>query len=126
MPKGWDGKKMRDDPDSPHMSESTIWSDQVTTGFFRKKVIETRYITNLRVSTNRGVVYLDQVDDIIVMNSKRTSESQYSGYSAGRYTRYGMGTAKSSSRTVGDVVFMFGGKPVITIDQVQIRTELLD
>ena len=37
MPKGWDGKKMRDDPDSPHMSESTIWSDQVTTGFFRKK-----------------------------------------------------------------------------------------
>ena len=119
MPKGWDGKKMQDDPDSPHMSESTIWSDQVTTGFFRKKVIETRYITNLRVSTNRGVVYLDQVDDIIVMNSKRMSESQYSGYSAGRYTRYGMGTAKSSSRTVGDVVFMSGGQPVITIDQVQ-------
>ena len=54
------------------------------------------------------------------------SESQYSGYSAGRYTRYGMDYAKSSSRTVGDVVFMSGGQPVITIDQVQIRTELLD
>src|SRR5437867_7001114 len=119
MPKGWGGDNIQDIPESTSISESTIWSDQVTTGFFRKKVIETRYITNLRVSTNRGVVYLNQVDDIIVMNSKRMSESQYSGYSAGRYTRYGMGNAKSSSRTIGDVVFLSGGQPLITIDQVQ-------
>lgn len=119
MPKGWDRKKIQDDPDSRSTSESVIWSDQITTGFFRKKVIETRYITNLHVSTNRGRVPLYQIDDIIVINSKRMSQSQYSGYSAGRYTRYGMGTANSSSRTVGDVVCMSGGQPVITIVQVQ-------
>lgn len=120
MPKGWENKIQNSpDPTSSTGSESTIWSDEVTTGLFRKKVIETRYITNLRVSTNRGVVFLNQIDDIVVMNSKRMSQSQYTGYSAGRYTRFGMGNAKSNSRTVGDVVFMSGGKPVVIIDQVQ-------
>ena len=108
MPKGWENKIQNSPDPTSTGSESTIWSDEVTTGLFRKKVIETRYITNLRVSTNRGVVSLNQVDDIVVMNSKRMSQSQYTGYSAGRYTRFGMGNSKSNSRTVGDVVFMSG------------------
>jgi hypothetical protein len=75
MPKGWENR-VQNSQDSPSSteSESTIWSDEVTTGLFRKKVIETRYITNRRVSTNRGVVFLNQVDDIVVMNSKRMSQ----------------------------------------------------
>lgn len=117
MPKGWENK-VQSGP-SATQSESTIWSDQITSGIFHKKVVETRYISNLAVSTSRGRISLSQVDDIVVMNSKRSSQSQYTGFSTGRYARYGMGNSKSNSRTVGDVVFMSGGKPVIVIEQVQ-------
>ncbi len=118
MPMGWDDK-IRKDPDPYEIQEDILWSDQVTTGFFRTKVKDNRYISNLKVSTYHGIVSLADIDDIVVMNSKRMSQSQYSGYSVGRYTRFGTGNVKSNSRTVGDVVFMSGGRPVVTIDQVQ-------
>lgn len=91
--------------------EQVIWKNEVMTGIINRRVIETQIITNLRVSQNQNSISLSDLDDVIVMNSHRQSER--SGYYY-RHMSYGTG----SGRTVGDVVFMRGGQPLIIFKQI--------
>lgn len=54
MPKGWDADRIRRDPDPNEIQEVILWSDQVTSGFFRARVKDSRYISNLKVSTHQA------------------------------------------------------------------------
>ena len=66
---------------------------------------------------NDRAVSLADLDDIIVMNSHRESQSQGERlYVRGFGTSYG--TGRSTGKTVGDVVFMYQGQPVIVFKQI--------
>jgi len=105
--------------------EVQLWSRVVDTkGFFRKKVTESLVITNFRImrvdnDDNKifGYILFPQIDDVIVMNTRRLSQSQSTGYgfsSGGYRTRYGTSTRSSSgtSKTVGDIVFVVNGQKI--------------
>ncbi len=97
--------------------KKVIWSNQVTEGFFQKRVVETQMITNYRIVQNSAYVGLGLLEDVVVMNQRRESQSNYTSVGGGRYTpRIGSGTSKS--RTVGDIVFIYQGEPFIIFRQI--------
>ncbi|HET7284845.1 MAG TPA: zinc ribbon domain-containing protein [Nitrososphaeraceae archaeon] len=98
--------------------EQTIWHNEITKGIFHKKVVEVQLITNYRVLRDNFGISLQDLDDIVVMNQRRISSSQYTGTYMGRYTRVGFGNSTSRSITVGDVVFMYHGSPYIRFSQI--------
>jgi hypothetical protein len=98
--------------------EETLWRNQVTEGIFKKRVVEVQTITNYRVLQNDRSVMLKDIDDVVVMNQHRVSQSQYMGTYSGRYVRFGMGNSESRSKTIGDVVFMDQGKTVMRFNQI--------
>lgn len=61
---------------------------------------------------------LQDIEDIVVMNQHRVSQSDYMGTYYGRYARIGMGSSKSRSKTVGDVIFMHQGRQDIVFSQI--------
>jgi hypothetical protein len=99
-------------------TEKIIWHNEITKGIFNKHVIGTQRVTNYRVVYNSSEILLKDVDDILVMNQRRISQSQYMGTSSGRYTRFGAGSSRSKSVTIGDVVFMYRGAPYIIFNQI--------
>ncbi len=98
-------------------TEEVIWSFPITKGFFKKTVVQERQITNHRVIQGDGYIGLSLLDDIVVMNQHRVSDSSYTSVGGGRYTpRIGRGT--STSKTVGDVAFIHKGKPFFIFYQI--------
>lgn len=98
-------------------TEEVIWSFPVTKGFFKKTVVQERQITNLRVIQGEGYIGLSLLDDIVVMNQHRVSDSSYTSVGGGRYSPR-IGTDRSKSRTVGDIAFIHGGKPFLIFYQI--------
>jgi hypothetical protein len=97
--------------------ETDIWFHHITEGFFRKKVVQTLKITNRRVSIGWDDIALDLLDDIVVMNQHRVSESNYTSFGGMRGSPR-IGTGKSKSKNVGDIVFIYQGNPRITFRQI--------
>jgi hypothetical protein len=85
--------------------EETLWRNQVTQGIFKTMVVEVQTITNYRVLRNDSGLMFKDIDDVVVMNQHRVSQSNYTGTSYGRYARFGRGSTQSRSKIVGDVVF---------------------
>ena len=100
--------------------EVALWSCVVDTkGFFRKKVTESLVVTNFRIMRVDnddkkifGYILFPQIDDVIVMNTHRVSQSQSTGFSTGYRTRYGTRSSSGTSKTVGDVVFVVNGQKI--------------
>jgi hypothetical protein len=99
-------------------TERIIWHNELTKGFFHKQVVDTQRITNYRVIQNNYEILLKDVDDIVVMNQNRISQSSHMGTYSGRYVRFGYGTSRSTGVSVGDVVFMYQGRPSIIFRQI--------
>jgi hypothetical protein len=97
--------------------EQVIWSNEVTEGFFKKRVVETQKITNYRIIQNSAYVGLALLEDIVVMNQHRVSESNYTSFGGMRGAPR-IGAGKSKSRTVGDLVFIYQGKPHFIFRQI--------
>jgi len=112
MPAGWKPNQL---PPTNLGPEQIIWKNNVMTGIINRKVAETQVITNYKVMQNQISVPLTDLDDIIVMNSHREFQSQRAGiYTRGIGTSFGTGRG----RTVGDVVFMYSGRPVVIFRQI--------
>lgn len=99
--------------------ERVRWTNEVTEGFFEKRVVEIQRITNYRVYQNSTYIALSEIDDIVIMNQHRVSQSGYSLFSSGSGFRTGFGTSKSRSRTIGDLVFIYRGTPRIIFKQIE-------
>jgi hypothetical protein len=97
-------------------TEEVIWSSPITKGFFKITVVQERQITNLRVIQGEGYVGLQLLEDIVVMNQHRVSDSNYSSFGGRGYARFG--TGKSQSRTAGDIAFIYQGKPHIIFREI--------
>jgi len=79
-----------------------------------KEVIGVQRLTNYRALYNHYFILLRDVDDIIVLNSRRLSKGTHQSY--GRY--YRAGASSYSSKTIGDVLFMRNGRQVIYFRQI--------
>ncbi len=98
--------------------ENVLWYNEVTEGFFNKSVVETQKITNYRVYQNSAYIALSELDDIVIMNQHRVSQSDYPSFSSGRDYSIGFGTSKSRLKTIGDLVFIYRGTPRIIFKQI--------
>lgn len=106
--------------------ESIIWSNLQTEGTINKRATWLELVTNQRIlqysfqQHTAGYVTLSALEDVVVMNQKRMSKSNhYAGYGRSRYHIAGTGGSTSTGITIGVVVFVSQGKPIITLYQVQ-------
>jgi len=110
--------------------ENILWSNIQTKGTLNRKAVWLEALTNFRIfeynyeSHSCNYPFLSAIDDIIVTNQKRVSESQsgvtYYGSKVGSIrTGYGNTKTRSSSVTYGDVIFIADGKPFITLYQIR-------
>lgn len=105
-------------------SEELIWSYIKTDDIINKQIRWLEALTNYRAftydfATHRCTsVTHDQVEDVIVTNSRRESNSNYYGTISGKYARTSVGQSKTTSRTIGDVVFIKAGQPFLKFAQI--------
>ncbi len=110
--------------------EELLWTHTETEGVLCAHAKWTDAVTNMRIfqynfeSHLSSYAIIPRIDDVIVTNQKRISESQSSGiYYSQRFgsMRSGQGTSKTttSSITIGDVIFMVDGRPFITFQQIK-------
>ena len=100
--------------------EVQLWSfNAKTKGFFRVKAVISLIVTNFRIirvdMENKkvlGYILLPTIDDIIVMNTQRVSQSTGYGMSYGYGTRYGTRRSSGTSKTIWDVVFIVNGEKI--------------
>jgi hypothetical protein len=103
--------------------ESIIWHNVLT---------ESKHATWLDVITNQRIIEysfqqhganaiaLSALEDVIVMNQKRMTQSTRSGsYGRSKYHTAGTGTSSSTGVTIGNVVFVSQGRPIITFYNIQ-------
>jgi len=119
-------------PKIPVLSENEelLWTHTETDGVLSTRARWIDAVTNMRIfqynfkSHLSSYAIIPRIDDVIVTNQKRISESQSSGiYYSQRFgsMRSGRGTGKTttSSITIGDVIFMVDGRPFITFHQIK-------
>jgi hypothetical protein len=110
----WSGNFQKD--------ESMIWSHYEQKGFLQKHFSKIYAITNFRVFTydfeiNKmtGLLMMYDLDDIVVTDT-------YRSYNSIRYGAYGYGMSGGQSRgqsvSMGKIIFMSSGKPIISLNGV--------
>lgn len=106
--------------------ESIIWHNPQTEGVINKHATWLEVITNHRILQYRfqqhsaNYVTLPILEDVVVMNQKRMSQSNsYGSYGRSRYHIAGMGANRSTGITIGDIVFVSQGRPIIIFHQIQ-------
>ena len=71
MPAGWEAPNEREILGK----EETLWRNEITQGILKKTVVEVQTLTNYRVSHNGYETMLQDIDDVVVMNQHRVSQS---------------------------------------------------
>ena len=115
--------------------ETVLWSIQFQKGIINKTATSTYYVTNYRIfAINHeiqevdGLLLMSDLDDVVVANTIRHSEStSYGAYHSygGRFggiagPRYSSGTSK----TTGDIYFMHNGEKIISLGGISDPTGL--
>jgi ribosomal protein L40E len=107
--------------------EQLAWYNMKTSGIFTKKVDWVQALTSFRVleynfkSHQSTSLPLSLVDNTIVTNRRTVSQTSQNGLFVGSGSNAAViqGSAKSTSVTVGDVIFTQSGKNYMTFSQVQ-------
>jgi len=107
--------------------EQLAWYNMKTSGTFTKKVDWVQALTSFRVleynfkSHQSTSLPLSLVDNAIVTNRRTVSQTSQNGLFVGSGSNAAViqGSAKSTSVTVGDVIFTQSGKNYMTFSQVQ-------
>lgn len=101
-----------------HEGEELIWGYREEKGIINKTLVRIWAVTNFRIfcynyeiEDMEGLLLMQDLDDVVVTNTHRESESHGTYY--GRYVKYGY--RKSKSTTIGDIMFMSGGTSIITL-----------
>lgn len=107
--------------------EQILWYHEVTKGIFKKEILEKWFITNYRAVkinfVNKTIARAGLlISDVVVMNKRRdTSGSRtgvFTGAARGVFGGVSVSSSSSTSRTIGDIIFMIAGKEVIRFPQV--------
>lgn len=123
MPAGW-----KPDPVKAALGEEKVlWKHEVDEGFLRRNITDTYVITNHRVIRNYSSVPLQLVDEIILMDRRRSSDVSGVSESDPGFRGASPGSERldrreieytSEVRDIGDIVFMSGGKIAIKFEDV--------
>jgi ribosomal protein L40E len=114
-------------PAAPFLSEGeeVIWSYISTEGILNKKAVWMNVLTNYRAlqyfykERTANYMLITAIDDVLVTNKSRTSNTASIGsYSRSRYHLGGVGNAKTTSTTVGDVDLYANGRLYIKFSQI--------
>jgi hypothetical protein len=119
--------------DSQAGGESIVFRRDNTKGVFHKRVVSRDIITNHRIihtadcNNYSPQIMLEDLDDVLTMNSSSNGNYQYFGTSiASRYRirsgimmRYGYGNVSTRHRTSADILFIKDGKPQIIFSNVR-------
>jgi ribosomal protein L40E len=114
-------------PAAPFLAEGEeiIWSYIRTEGILNKKAVWMDLLTNYRAlgysykEHKASYMLVTGIDDVIVTNKSRTSNTGSIGsYSRSRYHLSGVGNAKTTSTTVGDVDLYANGRLYIKFSQI--------
>jgi hypothetical protein len=114
-------------------AESIVFRRDNTKGVFHKRVVSRDIITNHRIihtadcNNYSPQIMLEDLDDVLTMNSSPNGNYQYFGTSiASRYhirsgimMRYGYGNVSTRHRTSADILFIKDGKPQIIFSNVR-------
>jgi hypothetical protein len=76
MPAGWKSTNEQ----AALGKEGTLLRNHVTEGIFKKRVVEVHTIINYRVLPNDKGLMFKEIDDVVVMNQHRVSQSNYMGH----------------------------------------------
>jgi hypothetical protein len=94
------------------MTETILWKNITTKGFWHKRIVQALELTNYNVILNDLKIPLTEIDNVIVMNQQSISSgTHYTVGSGSRYTRSYVGFSNSASNKIGDVLFMRNGVP---------------
>lgn len=84
---------------SPLPNERIVWQTQRWAGIIQSKVVTQCILTNIPAIANEKTVFIKDVDNIVVINSRReSSSSRYGSYSY----RSGYSSGIASGNTIGD------------------------
>lgn len=111
--------------------EEPFWEYKQETGFFRRQKMKV-CLTNYRlfaydISNSKmiGLLLLQLLDDISVINTRRIHQSNWAG--GGTYLRgFGLmgGRSVGESHTIGDILFLSKGEVIIRIQGIYDPTNL--
>jgi ribosomal protein L40E len=114
-------------PMAPFLSsgEQIVWNNIKTKGIVNKKIQWLDLVTDYRVyqydydSKLGNFVLISGIDDVIVNNQRRMSNSnRYGTFTHSRYVTGVFGNTKSTSMTIGDIVIIADGKPYVTFKDI--------
>jgi len=103
--------------------EEFIWSHSEQKGILHKHLSSLWAITNFRIfiydgESNQvtGLLMMSDLEDIVVMNTHRVFNSTRAGTYGSIARGFGISTGSSTGKsvTVGDILFMSHGQPIIT------------
>jgi hypothetical protein len=106
--------------------EELLWINRKTEGIVNKHLRWLEALTNFRAiyydfdKHDSGRIPLNFVDDVIVRNQRATSESNRFGTFTASTSTFAVTEMpdREGSRTIGDVLFMRNGNPIVTFVQV--------
>jgi hypothetical protein len=110
-------KKKPDETDFAKLGPTAIAPDEqilyrwnITKGTFRTRVITSYFVTNYRIVTvfqvqNNPQIMLENISDVIAINTHRAYEGGYRGTTIGsKGMRYTVGGQRGKSITYGDII----------------------
>ncbi|MDN5846892.1 MAG: zinc ribbon domain-containing protein [Candidatus Nitrosocosmicus sp.] len=114
-------------PMAPFLSpgEEIVWNNIKTKGIINKKIAWLDLITNYRiyqydfVNHSGKVVLISAIEDVVVGNQRRISDSYlYGSYAKSRDAASGYGKTKTTSTAIGDISIFALGKPYIVFKEI--------
>jgi hypothetical protein len=102
---------------SPLPNERIVWQVKLRAGIIHRKIVTLYILTNLRAIANENTVLIKDVDNIVVLNSRRVAS--YNRYGSYGY-RSGYSGGRASSSTIGDIVFMSKGIARVIFHQIKV------
>jgi hypothetical protein len=112
--------------------EKVLWKEEGMDGFISKRYKWVKAVTNIRAiyyefDTHQSTfITLPIIDDVVVTNKRVESSSQHPAMAytfhpgPGPYSYSNVqGNTQTTSVTIGDVLIMHAGKPVIRLDSVE-------
>jgi hypothetical protein len=114
-------------PKTPFLSnkEELLWVNGTIKGTFNKSIHDLQAITNCRIFEYNyenhmcSYILISSLDDAIVMNRRTSSRStQVGNYIGSSNIATGIGNSASTSIPIGDLVFIYEGKPFMKFSQI--------
>lgn len=129
MPLGWKKSNVAQPPQLSS-DEEIIWSSVNKKGISHREISQYMCITNFSIILSRvnaaiAKIPLSFIDDIIIIDSHSQGQGSHMTVgTGGYYSRAYIGTSNFKSQSVGNIIMMHGGRPIMTWNNMKSPYEL--